>query len=77
VAAWRENFPQDTVDENEFFKQQRVKCKAARQAKWARKAFILAQPEGPTIIDDNDPQWADLISSTASSSSDSDIKFNN
>jgi hypothetical protein len=75
MATWHENFPQDIIDENEFFKQQLAECKAARQAKRARKAFILAQTEGPTIIDDNDPRWADLISSTTSSSSDSDIKF--
>ncbi|KAM0912306.1 hypothetical protein ACQ4PT_012976 [Festuca glaucescens] len=76
MAAWRENFPQDVIDENEFFKQQQAERKAARQAKQARKAFILAQMEGLSTIDDDDPWWADLFSSTASSSSDSDIEFN-
>jgi hypothetical protein len=74
LAAWRENFPQDIVDENEFFKQQWPERKAARQAKRARKAFILAQMEGPTTIDDNHPRWADLFSSATSSSSGSDIE---
>jgi hypothetical protein len=74
LAAWRENFPQDIVDQNEFFKQQWPERKAARQAKRARKAFILAQMEGPTTIGDKDPLWADLFSSTASSSCDSDIE---
>jgi hypothetical protein len=50
-------------------------AQGARQAKRARKAFILAQMEGPTTIGDKDPLGADLFSSTASSSSDSDIEF--
>ncbi|KAM0927217.1 hypothetical protein ACQ4PT_003285 [Festuca glaucescens] len=45
MAAWRENFSQDVVDDNEFFKQQWAERKAARQAKRARNAFILAQME--------------------------------
>jgi hypothetical protein len=55
-----------------FFTQQRVERKAARQA---HKAFILAQLEGPSTIQENDPRWVDLFSSTMSSSSDSDFEF--
>jgi hypothetical protein len=75
MAAWRENFPHDVVDENKFFKQQRAERKAEKQAKRARKVFILVQMEGPSTIDDDDPRWAHLFSSIAPSSSDSDIEF--
>jgi hypothetical protein len=39
MAAWRENFPQYIVDENEFYEQQRAERVAARQA---RRVFIQA-----------------------------------
>jgi hypothetical protein len=75
-VAWREKFPRDVINENEFFKQQQqAEPKAPRQTKRARKAFILTQMEGPATIDDDDPRWADLFLSTASISSDSDIEF--
>jgi hypothetical protein len=42
MPAWRENLPQDVVDENAFLVQQHAEHKAAREGKGARKAFILA-----------------------------------
>jgi hypothetical protein len=39
------------------------------------KEFILATMEGPSTIDNDDPRWEDVFSSTASSSSDFSIEF--
>jgi hypothetical protein len=38
--------------------------------------FIEAELEGLSTIDDDDPRWKDLFSSTASSSSNSDFDYN-
>jgi hypothetical protein len=42
MAMCCENFLLDLVDENELLKKQQTEYKAARQAKWAHKAFIVA-----------------------------------
>ncbi|XP_051211683.1 uncharacterized protein [Lolium perenne] len=57
MTVWHENFLQDVYGENKFFTQQQVERNTAKTANRARKAFILAQMEGPTTIDDNDPRW--------------------
>jgi hypothetical protein len=69
MTAWRENFPQDVVGENEFYAQKWAKREAVRQAhkavrrrKRERKALIKAQMEGPSTLDDIDPWWDDLFS---------------
>jgi hypothetical protein len=62
-------FSQDVRNENEFFAQQWAERNTPKAAKRVDKAFILVQMEGTTTIDDNDPRWADLFSSTTSSSS--------
>jgi hypothetical protein len=47
----------------------------AQRAKRGHKAFILVRLEGPSTIDNDDPRWEDVFSSTASSSSDFSIEF--
>jgi hypothetical protein len=61
MEGLRQAFPQDVLDEEAFFTQQRAERAAKMAAKKAvemevrwKKAFIASQKEGPCTISDND-----------------------
>ncbi|KAM0830798.1 hypothetical protein ACQ4PT_065981 [Festuca glaucescens] len=84
MEAWRQAFPQDVMDEDDFFTQKRAEREAEMAAKKAakmevrwKKAFIASQREGPCTISDNDERWLDefLTTLSASSASEEDGDF--
>jgi hypothetical protein len=64
MAEWRHLHPEDMAGEESFWvakKAERKERRAARRAKMARKRYIEAQLDGPSIIDKNSEEWADLF----------------
>jgi hypothetical protein len=60
MAEWRRLFPQDVQAEFEFNAAKRAERRAARADRRWRKAFIMAQIDGPQTIPDDDPRWDDM-----------------
>jgi hypothetical protein len=60
MAEWRRLFPQDVQAEVEFYAAKRAERRAARADCRRRKAFIMAQINGPQTIPDDDPRWDDM-----------------
>jgi hypothetical protein len=60
MAEWRRLFPRDVQAEVEFYVAKRAERRAARAGRRRRKAFIMAQIDGPQTIPDDDPRWDDM-----------------
>jgi hypothetical protein len=60
MAEWRCLFPQDVQAEVEFYAMKRAERRAVRVDRRRRKAFIMAQINGPQTIPDDDPRWDDM-----------------
>ena len=75
MAQYRRDHPEDVQFERAFWKQKKHERRAARAAKRQRKAAIKEEyaKGSASTLDPNSNQWLDIVSSTASEDTDSDL----
>jgi hypothetical protein len=65
MEQWRESFPGDVPAKREFYVAQRVRRRADRRR---HRDFIYDELDKPlSMLDDNDPRWDDMWTTTTSS----------
>jgi hypothetical protein len=58
MQQWREQFPSDVRDEEDFYAMQRAERRADRLHRWVFAEEEINNPN--TTLDDEDPRWDDL-----------------
>jgi hypothetical protein len=78
MAHWRRGHPEDVEYMHAFWEQKKAERRAVSAEKRRRKAAILeeyAKEVELTLYHDSN-QWLDVISTTASEDTDSDVEYN-
>jgi hypothetical protein len=66
MQQWRESFPRDVHDEEEFFAIKREESRADRRRRWEFAEQELENPNTTEDFDSDGPMWNDLWTGTTS-----------